>query len=215
MPFTNAELVRQEAGDAGVHVRDVSSGDGATQTFFLSTYPIAGNSQSVVVGGVAKAETTDYTINDETGELAFLVAPAQGTDNVVCSYRGVQIKDAAIEEACRQWGLSATATADTGPSGAVLNAAAMVCNWKASEYANDIDFDTDGQSFKAGSRGEVWAKRAEALRLRASRATGLRSIEVTKIDGYSRLGSEPTSREYSGGDQNPRRQFYGEEDRIP
>lgn len=214
MAFTNAELVRQEAGDAGFPVRDAASGDGIQTTFFLTAYPIIGNSQAVTVGGVAQTETVNYTLNDVTGELVFSVAPGVGTDNIVIAYLGARIGDAAIVEACRQWSLLSSATADIGPSAAVLNAAAMVCEWKASEYANDFDFDTDGQSFKAGALAKQWADRAAALRKRASQRASLTSIQITKIDGYSRLG-EPTSRDYSGGDQNPRRQYYGEEDRIP
>jgi hypothetical protein len=212
MAFTNAELVRQEAGDSGFPIRDAASGDGIQTTFFLSSYPIISNSQSVTIGGVAQSETVNYTINDETGELVFTSAPALGTDNIVITYFGVQIRDAAIVEACRQFGLVSSATADAGPSAAVINAAAMVCNWKASEYANEFDFDTDGQSFKRGALAKQWSDRAEALRARAAKRTGLVSVPVTKIDGYS---SEYTARDTSGSDTNVRRQYYGEEDRIP
>lgn len=217
MAFTNAELVRQEAGDSGVHVRDVASGDGISTTFYASTFPILTGSERVIVGGVALVEGAGagkYTMDDLTGEVIFGTAPPLATENIVLVYRGVQIKDAAIEEACRQYGLVATATADTGPSAPVLSAAAMVCNWKASEYANEFDFDTDGQSFKMGSRSKMWADRAEALRLRANTNRGLTSIESVKVDGYSESG-EYASREYATSAQNPRRRFYGQPDRIP
>ena len=217
MAFTNAELVRQEAGDSGVHIRDVASGDAAATTFYLSSYPILGSSESVRVGGVALVEGAGagkYVLDDLTGEITFGSVPGVGTDNIVIIYKGVQIKDAAIEEACRQHGLVAATAANVGPDANVLSAAAMVCNWKASEAANEFDFDTDGQSFKRGSVAEMWAKRAEALRLRANTGRGIVSIQSVKIDGYTRLG-EYASRDITGTDENPRRAFYGERDEVP
>jgi len=72
-PFYAGGLVR------GVYV---GTGDGNDVTFNLptGTYPIAANSQTIYVDGVAKVETTDYSINDTTGAIDFTAggAPAAG-----------------------------------------------------------------------------------------------------------------------------------------
>lgn len=69
----------------------VGTGNGVLTTFTLANPPIAPDSQSVYVAGVLKAETTDYTINDTTGLITFLVAPAD-TLAIAASYQGTITK---------------------------------------------------------------------------------------------------------------------------
>lgn len=73
----------------------VGTGDGVTVAFTLSNPPIVADSQSVYVDGVLKAETTDYTINDTTGAITFLVAPANG-EAITASYQGTITKTQAL-----------------------------------------------------------------------------------------------------------------------
>ena len=80
----------------------------------------------------------------------------------------IVLPDADIDEACRQYGLVSSATAETGIPAAILSAAAMVCEWRASDAAQDFDFDTDGQSYKRGSVAQMWADRAAASPLRSN-----------------------------------------------
>lgn len=220
MALTNAELVRREAGDSGTFIRDVASGDASTTIFYLSAAPLIGNSQVITVGGAARTEVTaapgatEYTLDDVTGKVTFGAAPGAGTDNIVSTYKSVEVPDADIEEACRQYGLTASATAEVDMPVAVLNAAILVCEWRASATAGEFDFETDGQKFDRGSVAGAWARRAEELRARARRRYGLTSTQTTRIDGYARRG-EYAGREYSSTATNPRRQFYGEEDAIP
>lgn len=221
MAFTNAELVRREAGDPGTFYRDLLSGDGSTTSWYLTARPVAADSQVVTVGGSARTEVastpgaTEYTLDDDTGFIAFGAAPVAGVDNVSVAYTVYRIAQDAIDEACRLHGLTASATADVGPATAVLNAAAMVCEWMASETAGDFDYDADGQSYKRGSTSARWQARAESLRDRLRRAGGLVSVPVTRLDGYSRKGEYSTRDIGTTSAANPRRQFYGEQDAIP
>lgn len=221
MTFTNAELVRHEAGDPGTFYRDLLSGDGSTLSWYLTARPVAADSQVVLVGGAVRTEVasapgaTEYTLDDDTGLIAFGAAPAAGVDNVSVAYTVYRVPQAAIDEACRLHGLTAGDVADVGPATAALNAAAMVCEWMASETAGDFDYDADGQSYKRGTTSARWAARAAALRDRLRRAGGLVSVPVTRLDGYARRGEYSTRDLGSMAEANPRRQFYGEPDRLP
>jgi len=219
MSLTNAQLVRLEAGDAGVPVRDVVSGDGLSTEFYLSAPPLIADSQLVRVGASVKTEGVDYTIDDETGQVLFTVAPVAPTPpavgNVVVTYKAAAVTDAAIAEACRQFGLSPSANAATNSPPAVLEAAAMVCDWRASDAASDFDFATDGQDFKQGATAGHWADRAAALRDRLMKQFGLVSVPTTRIDGYNRRSGEVSTRDIGATTQNPRRYFYGAGDRLP
>jgi len=219
MSLTNAQLIRLEAGDAGVPVRDVASGDGTSTEFYLSAPPLIADSQVIRVGASVKTEGGDYTIDDETGQVLFTVAPAAPTPpavgNIVITYKAVAITDTAIAGACAQFGLNPTANAATNIPTAVLEAAAMVCDWRASDSASDFDFDTDGQSFKQGATSGLWTARASALRERLLKQFGLVSVATTRIDGYNRRSGEVSTRDIGPTGQNPRRYFYGEQDRMP
>lgn len=209
---TNAQLVRLEAGDRGTPVRDVTDGDGASVEFYLSAPPLVGNSQVVKVGTGVKTEGADYTVVDDTGQLVFTVPPTTGLGNVVVTYQAVRLPDSAIDEACRQYGLVASATVEPGPPAAVLQAAAMVCDWLAADAAQDFDFDTDGQSYRRGSTAGAFANQAALLRARVQQAFGIVSLPMTRLDGYARRGQYSTRDLGATSAQNPRRTFYGSPD---
>ncbi len=217
--MTNAELVRLEAGDTGVPTRDVSSGDGASVEFYVSSPPLRADTQVVKVSGVTFTEVpttpgaNEYTLDDEAGRIVFGVAPANAIDNVVVTYHAVSLLDAHVTEALRLYGLTAGATADPGPTAALLHAAALACDWQASRSAGEFDFTTDGQDFKKGSLAHQWGRRAEAIRARARRMGGIVSSETSRIDGYTRRG-EHSGREVATV-ASPRRAYYGEQDVIP
>lgn len=218
MSFTYGQLVRAACGDQGTVTRDVATGDGASVEFYLAAIPLIGDSQSVQVGGAAYSEVptapgaTEYTLDDETGRLVFGSAPPAVVDNVVVTYKAVQMTDAAVTEACRQFGLVAADPAGTGPESAVYNTAAFLCEWMEAEYASDFDFTADGQSYLRGSVSGRWHALADRNRTLARRAGGLTSIPLTRLDGYSRKGEYTTRDIGNTTAQNPRRQFYGEQD---
>ena len=54
----------------------VGSGDGVGKTFSLVGSPVLSNSETVFVGGAAKTQGTDYSVNYDTGVITFTTAPA-------------------------------------------------------------------------------------------------------------------------------------------
>lgn len=64
----------------------VGTGDGVETHFTLAYHPSSG--QVVSVDGVAKTETTHYTMDDATGVITFLTAPAYGAE-ITASYSAV------------------------------------------------------------------------------------------------------------------------------
>lgn len=215
MPYTNAQLVRREAGDRGLYARDTDSGDGSAKEFWLSTPPVLADSQTVKVGGTTYTEVASapganqYTLDDESGRLVFGVAPASSTDNIEVVYRMGEIPDGDVTEALRMFGLSGTATADTGPTSTLLEAAAMLCDWQAAAHAGDVDTKTDGTEFKRSHVAASWAARATAIRVRLQRTVGIVSAPITRVDGYS---DDVSSRDIGSTQTNPRRDFYGQPD---
>lgn len=203
MAYTNAQFVRMLAGDSGIAARDVTSGDGISREFYLSTIPVLGASAAVYVGGTLKTEGggADYTLDDRTGRLYFAVAPPAVSSNVVVTYLAVQCVDEDVAEACRQEGLDSTATASTGEPAACLRAAVLLCLSKAAELATTN-----------ATESAAWAARAEALQDRVTSVTPMVAGAVKRVDGYSQ---EIKATDVLTTGTNPRRQYYGEEDRIP
>jgi len=85
--------IRSELKDFNKLGRDRWDGDASTTIFELSHRPIKDASYTVKVGGVAKTEVTDYTLDKDTGILEFTSAPAAGTDNVEITYRYFVLRD--------------------------------------------------------------------------------------------------------------------------
>lgn len=201
MAHTNALLVRLLLGDTGVPARDVSDGDATSAEFYLATPPILAGSALVYLAGSLKSSPGDYTLDTTSGRLLFAMAPPQGTGNIVVVYSAVQFKDADVDEACRQQGLAPTAVADTGESGAHYRAALMLAEGMAA-YQSSLDAALSAQ----------WAARASELRSRSSARTAMVAGPVKREDGYSQ-DRRATDVQTVG--VNPRRRYYGEEDRIP
>jgi hypothetical protein len=201
MAYTNAQFVRMLTGDSGLSARDVTSGDAASREFYLSTIPVLAASAAVYVGGVLKTETADYTLDDRTGRLYFAVAPPLATSNLVVTYLAVQCPDGDVDEACRQSGLVPTGTADTGEPSGAYRAAVMLALGMAGNLATTNPPES-----------AAWAAVAEALRLRASIKSGFLTTVVKREDGYSQ-DRKATDVAVTG--TNPRRRYYGQEDRLP
>lgn len=84
--------VRLLASDPELFDRYTVAGAGE-KDFQLPHFPVVDGSQAVTVGGVAKAEGADYTINNGTGVISFTVAPGL----VVGTYRYTLLSDADIQ----------------------------------------------------------------------------------------------------------------------
>lgn len=63
-------------------------GDGTTMAYQLDSIDLDATLVTATVGGVAKTETTDFTVNRTTGIVTFTAAPADGSgvDNVVITF---------------------------------------------------------------------------------------------------------------------------------
>ena len=77
--------LRIELKDFGKIQKETFDGDASTLNFPLTHIPVKDNSYTVKVGGVTKTETTDYSIDKDTGVITFVSAPASGSDNVEVS----------------------------------------------------------------------------------------------------------------------------------
>ncbi len=64
----------------------------------------------------------------------------------------------------------------------VLLASADCCDAAAAKFSRAYNFGVDGQTFDRASVAKMFSDRAKSLR---ARATGIRTIAATKIDGYS------------------------------
>jgi uncharacterized protein (TIGR02217 family) len=62
-------------------------GDGENVTFNFSRYPIISGDCDITVGGDARTEVTDYTVNYDTGEIVFEEAPSGDLAVLARSYR--------------------------------------------------------------------------------------------------------------------------------
>jgi hypothetical protein len=102
----------------------------------------------------------------------------------------------------------------------VLRAAFRACDALARKFARAYDFETDGQKFHRSQAFEAFSKAADALRKRAGISefgntnSGAGTIKTTRIDGYSD-GDQPTNEDVLTTSSNPRRRYYGQEDRTP
>ena len=119
--------LRVFVGDLETLTRDAWDGDASTTGFRTTERPILESSYTLKVGGVAKTETTDYSIDKDTGMITFVSAPAAGSDNVTLDYKYVRLKEdewlEIIKNVIREWRLkmwtdtvdasTLTTTADT------------------------------------------------------------------------------------------------------
>ena len=79
--------------DFPILTRETWDGDGTMLAFRTNNRPVLESSYTIKVGGVVKTETTDYTIDLDTGLLTFVVAPIAGDDNISIDYKYAKIRD--------------------------------------------------------------------------------------------------------------------------
>lgn len=85
--------LRAEAKDLAKPMHNDFTGDATTTLFQCTDHPILEGSYVVKVGGTQKTETTDYTIDRESGLITFAVAPGAATA-VTIDYKFVHLTDA-------------------------------------------------------------------------------------------------------------------------
>lgn len=84
-----------------------------------------------------------------------------------------------------------------------LLAAADAADAAARKFARAYDFETDGQSFKRSQQSKAFRELAKELR---SRAGGISTVDITKVDAYS---DDVANQDVTGsGTANPRHYQY-------
>lgn len=84
---------RRFVQDFPILTQDTFDGDGTTKNFRTIYRPILENSYIVKVDNITKTETTDYTIDLDSGIITFTTAPASGNDNIIIEYKYVIARD--------------------------------------------------------------------------------------------------------------------------
>lgn len=75
----------------GKGFRNSFNGTGSATAFQLTDTSLDATAVTATVGGVAKTEGVDFTVNRTTGIVTFTVAPASGTNNVIITaYKTIQ-----------------------------------------------------------------------------------------------------------------------------
>lgn len=75
--------VRLELGDNAAQFTTNLKGDGSTKDFYLNYKPVDAVYLVVTVGGIAKANPTDFTVEENIGMIHFATAPANNVAIVV------------------------------------------------------------------------------------------------------------------------------------
>jgi len=83
---TVLDVVRLTGIFNGVVNESVGTGDGTTANFSLDNDNIVDDSETVYVNNTEKAQGTDYTINNSSGVITFLLKPAQG-QTITANYK--------------------------------------------------------------------------------------------------------------------------------
>ncbi|OCZ54311.1 hypothetical protein [Dehalobacter sp. TeCB1] len=77
------------------------SGNGSATAYTLTLANLDATTVTCTIGGVAKTEGTDFTVNRTTGVVTFTTAPATGTDNVVITAYKTDSAGKAVIMACK------------------------------------------------------------------------------------------------------------------
>ena len=74
--------LRREVGDIPKLTRMSRAGDGSITVFNTGRFPIVESSYSIYKGTSAQTETTNYTIDLDSGDITFTNAPASGVQGI-------------------------------------------------------------------------------------------------------------------------------------
>lgn len=75
--------VRLELGDNAATFSTTLTGDGVTKSFYMNYKPVDATYLTVTVNGVAKANPTDFTVEENRGVINFVSTPAQYANIVI------------------------------------------------------------------------------------------------------------------------------------
>lgn len=75
--------VRLELGDNAAQFTTALTGDGVTKDFYMKVKPVDATYLTVTVGGVAQANPTNFTVEENIGMIHFVTAPANNAAIVI------------------------------------------------------------------------------------------------------------------------------------
>lgn len=128
--------------------------------------------------------TFTYSVSDLTTPLAKVRLEIGDTESASALFQDEEITAKLSERA-----------------GVVLLAAADLCDILARRFARRFDFTSDNQSFKRSQMSAQYAALAQQLR---DRASGVASVPMTRVDGFSQDIDTQAVRE---ADANPRGRY--------
>jgi len=164
--MTVAEFItklRRFSGDFKILTRDAWDGDATTKAFRSNNRPILEGNITVKVGSAVQVETTDFTLDDDTGLLEFVSAPASGSDNVTIDYYYFNMGDTEWLEVINN---------------IIRDTKNDIWTDKLDETTfdsvkNQNDYDLDSMSTRILGIIEVWAKKSAEIEWKALPALGI------------------------------------------
>lgn len=80
---TGGGSTNEQYNRLGKGFRNSFNGNGTSTAYMLTDVGLDATTVTCTIGGVARVEGTDFTVNRTTGIVTFSVAPASGTNNVI------------------------------------------------------------------------------------------------------------------------------------
>lgn len=205
--------LRVQVGDVPKWQHVDWTGDSVTTLFLmpLLTYPVLESSYTVKVGGVTKTETTDYTLDKESGEIRFVTAPGAGI-SVTIDNKTVSLRDDIwldiINDTIRSFGddfwkeftdeSNFTATANMTSLSLVANQPKCIAvidfsrrpggassDWRQVEDSTNWRYSRDENKIYLGSR-EAFTVTGEALKIKGLKGYTLGTATSDTIDVQDR-----------------------------
>lgn len=85
-------ILRREANDFPQPMKDYATGDGESTQFKLTERPVMEGSYTIKVNSVTQTETTDYSIDRDSGWITFVTAPS-GDTGITIDYKYADLND--------------------------------------------------------------------------------------------------------------------------
>jgi hypothetical protein len=206
--------LRNQVGDTRRRVHVDWIGDGSLTVFQMpdDTFPVYEVSGTYIVrlAGATKTETTDYTLDKETGVLTMLTAPGNGVALTIDS-SAVYLQDSSwldvINSTIRSLGddffkefVDATLTSTAGMTSMSLVATNPYCiavyeiqyrqstssEWQTLETVTNWRYDRENNTFYVG-RSDVFTVTGELLRIRGLKTYVIGTATTDTIDVQDRF----------------------------
>lgn len=135
MTLTNLQRLRLNIHDPYLEFQDTELGDGSSIHFRLSSYPVLDASAQVYLNGILKTETTDYSLDDDTGKITFVSAPTNGMSIFVRGEASI-FSDTELNDILAQHGSDVTQSTLHGLR-LLMASRALMEKWSANGVSSD------------------------------------------------------------------------------